>query len=355
MAQLEKFRLSAVTWDSDADPEGFTKWMGTISNLVRSTAHGEALENFIDDKVGRNVFKPSTIPSFITSDADFDLVDADKKARDEVHAPMGDDGGHDDEDDYDDAKSHASRSSSRTFGGDFSLKRAKIPYRDMSTESKELDRLMYNVLSMNLKGCQSHLLKSVSFPSYVQAVILLYRHMDISRNDRKTKAFANMDKLVLKQDVGQWKIEVIKGIEELFESKCTIMDFALMCVMKSLNGKSKTIQHKIAEDINSQDIDNNVKIYDMIQGYASAMAAVGDGKGHQANVAGDPTPTEKPKCVTCGKKHFGKCRSGEKKQHVFKGNCNKCGEYVFFFFEVCVYLMESPSNRCCSALRVFAS
>ena len=27
----------------------------------------------------------------------------------------------------------------------------------------------------------------------------------------------------------------------------------------------------------------------------------------------------------------------------------------FFFFEVCVYLMESPSNRCCSALRVFAS
>ena len=26
-----------------------------------------------------------------------------------------------------------------------------------------------------------------------------------------------------------------------------------------------------------------------------------------------------------------------------------------FFFEVCVYLMESPSNRCCLALRVFAS
>ena len=76
--------------------------------------------------------------------------------------------------------------------------------------------MMYNVLQMNLKGSQAHLLKCVAFPSYVQAVVVLYKHMDISRNDRKTKAFANMDKLQLKQDVKTWQIDAIKSIEELF-------------------------------------------------------------------------------------------------------------------------------------------
>ena len=75
MATLEKFRLSAVTWNSDTDPDGFLKWIGTMSNLVRSTQHGEDLEIFIDEKLGRNTFKPSTIPTFILGDSDFDAVD----------------------------------------------------------------------------------------------------------------------------------------------------------------------------------------------------------------------------------------------------------------------------------------
>ena len=53
-----------------------------------------------------------------------------------------------------------------------------------------------------------------------------------------------MDKLTMKGDVQQWQIDTIAAISELLESKCTIMDYALMCVMKSLDGKSKTIQYR---------------------------------------------------------------------------------------------------------------
>ena len=46
--------------------------------------------------------------------------------------------------------------------------------------------------------------------------------------------------------------------------------------------------------------------------------------------------------------HKGRDYNWEKLAELKKLKC-------LFFFEVCVYLMESPSNRCCSALRVFAS
>ena len=72
MTALEKFKLSVVTWDSDKEPAGFDRWMGTLSALVRATEHGPPLEHFLDRKLGRRRQQKITIPSFITDDEDFD-------------------------------------------------------------------------------------------------------------------------------------------------------------------------------------------------------------------------------------------------------------------------------------------
>ena len=77
MTTLEKFRLSAVVWDSDKEPDGYNKWIEAIGSLVRSTAHGPPLEDFLDAKLGRKVRKPSTVPSFLL-DPDFDLPPTDE-------------------------------------------------------------------------------------------------------------------------------------------------------------------------------------------------------------------------------------------------------------------------------------
>ena len=44
MAQLDKLKITALTWDSDKDPTGFYLWMENMSSLVRATAHGAPLE-----------------------------------------------------------------------------------------------------------------------------------------------------------------------------------------------------------------------------------------------------------------------------------------------------------------------
>ena len=284
MTTLDKFRLTAVTWDSDKEPNGFHKWIGLMGSLVRSTAGGEALENFLDAKLGRNIAKTATVPSFL-QDPDFDpppVIPPDLEtdgAEAATSAAPDDDG-----------SEAGFITQGSVTGGEAQdpiklgrLLPAATPYRSLPQESRTLDGLMYNVLKMNVKGTKSHLIDCVSFPSHVQAVCVLYNHQDISRSDRKTQAFAQMDNLQMKGDVKQWHIEAISAIKELFNSKCTIMDYALMCIMKSLSGKSKTIQYKIADDINTQEITEFTNVFDMIQEYCSLMSSVGDGNSKPTN------------------------------------------------------------------------
>ena len=97
------------------------------------------------------------------------------------------------------------------------------------------------------------LLDSVRWPSYVQGMHILYKHMDLSKINRKTKAFRQMDKLVYRGDVHQYQVEAMATFQEIFNAKCTLMDYMLYHMMRSFDGKCKTIQYKIAEDINSTD------------------------------------------------------------------------------------------------------
>ena len=86
MVPIDKFKLSAVTWDSDKNPTGFTKWMSEFSSLVASTEHGATLEKFLDEKLDRRKNTRVTVPSFITTDDDF----LDGLASDEVPDPEED-------------------------------------------------------------------------------------------------------------------------------------------------------------------------------------------------------------------------------------------------------------------------
>ena len=71
MVSIDKFKLSSVTWDSDKNPTGFTKWMNDFGSLVASTEHGAILETFLDQKLGREKHLATTVPSYISKDDDF--------------------------------------------------------------------------------------------------------------------------------------------------------------------------------------------------------------------------------------------------------------------------------------------
>ena len=72
MISLDKLKIELQTWHSDKDPKGFKKWHTQLSDVVRSSADGEMLEMFLDEKLGRETRKNITTPTFISGDPDFD-------------------------------------------------------------------------------------------------------------------------------------------------------------------------------------------------------------------------------------------------------------------------------------------
>ena len=67
--------------------------------------------------------------------------------------------------------------------------------------------------------------------------------------------------------------------------------------MHAFDGKTKSIQYKIASDINSQVVDDSLNVYDLIQGYCADIAAVGDGRQSGVNALQQDSST--PGCGYC--------------------------------------------------------
>ena len=275
-------------------------FMFIMSAMVRAIDYGPVLEDFLDVKLERNAGRISTVPSFLDDDPDFQMGNAQNFEPDNASfsvsvAPE------DVEDDDDDNEVS------------IGLQKANTNYWDLPKEARALDALLYNVLKMNVKGGKRVLIECVTMASYVMSMIVLYRHADISRNDRITRAFDMMDSLSFDGDVSTWQVQAVKRIRELFSSGASIMHYALSRVMKSFNGKIKTIQYKIAEDINSRKITDETNVYDMIQTYASHVATVGDSKTAVNNV-------NVKTCRYCKKKGHDESDCRKKKNDKKNGN-----------------------------------
>ena len=279
MASLDKYKLSSVTWDSDKEPGKFVNFMMLMSAMVRAISHGSAIEDFLDKKLGRKKHIAVSTPSFLTEDPEFRRP-----------AEIDDDEGYDTDSVQNQPslggsplqrRIDASRASGATSSRS-TLQEAGSSYWELGDEVLALDATLYNVLKMSVKGGKSILLDCVQWPSYIQAMCILYKHSDISKNDRITRAFNTMDKLTYNGDVQVWQADAMSSVRELFESGASIMHYALSRILASFNGKLKTIQYKIAEDMNSREIDNMTNIFDMVQSYATDIASVGDSR-HAAN------------------------------------------------------------------------
>ena len=118
------------------------------------------------------------------------------------------------------------------------------------------------------------MLRCVPFPSYVLARIVLHKHMDISKNDRKTKAIARVDRLCYTGDPHTFQVEAVTALNEYFNADTKPIDFALSRLMKAFEGKSQATQHKIAADMNGLDITEQ-NIFDLVQKYCADLASVG--------------------------------------------------------------------------------
>ena len=71
MTDLDKFKVSTLTWDSDKDPTQFHLWIENMGCIVRTIKHGPELEDMLDSKLRRQKPLDTSIPTFLREDPDF--------------------------------------------------------------------------------------------------------------------------------------------------------------------------------------------------------------------------------------------------------------------------------------------
>ena len=235
---MKRFMVPQCKWDSKTTPLGLWIFLGAIGAVVRTSTHwkGHLLEEFLDAKLKRAKVKKSSVPSYILEDPDFarpsgygsdppvvgmgaaattaeaDSEEADSSGVSEGRTVSeGADPSLSGEVDRsraegftpaEQAAKFAAPARSVTFGaksgasgGHFSLAPASTRYWDLPEKTLEFDGLMYNVLKLNVTGPAAALLEHTEYPSYVQAIIILTKHYNLSRLQRVQGAFDTIDKI----------------------------------------------------------------------------------------------------------------------------------------------------------------
>ena len=272
MADLEKFKLLSLYWEGDKNGEGVFVYLKNFGNMVRSTASGYHLEDMLDSKLRQasmltSIMKGS-VPSCLLLDPDFAAFAP--PALDSIPVTEDVEGEASAEAVNDSASVNANVASaaigSAITGGTFTLGTHSVAYRNLPLAARKLDAMLYNIFKLSIRGSKQALLQSVIFPSCVQAVIVLVKHMDISRMSRIGHAFTGLQSLYFHGDVLRFQSDFLAVKRELDTTGASVTHLIMtLCqLMKAFDGKSKTVQFKIADDINKMDVDGpDINLYDI--------------------------------------------------------------------------------------------
>ena len=198
MVDLEKYKLSRLFWEGDTNEEGFFVHLENFGSMVRATASGHHLEDMLDSKLHRAPIMKGSVPSFLLLDPDFaggapiieaadfetiapPIAPGEGSVASEEPAAVEDDSASVNA--TVNVASAAVPSSSAVgsattggTGGTFTLGIHKTAYKDLPAAARKCDAILYNIFKLSIRGSKQALLKSVTFPSYVQAVIVLVKH-----------------------------------------------------------------------------------------------------------------------------------------------------------------------------------
>ena len=321
MADLDRLKLKFTPWYCDKEPYGFVSFMQSNTAVMRSLSCGSDIEDYLDIKLGRTAVQDTMVSSIINDDPGFarSIEMPTQSGSQGEEATSGDS-----ELIYSSVNTTRSAAPASTTSGQSKKSQATtiLPsagsYYALSTGARQLDVMMYSVLLCNVIGTKRCVIECVKEHSYIQGMCLLYKHCDITRNDRISRAFTGMENIRFGGDAQVWATTCIMSHRELHDSKASMRHYSLQKIMHSLDGKAKTVQYRIAEDMNSLAADDTINIYDLIQEYASMIASVGDSSPKPVMGVQDDL------CHNCGEKghHANTCTNQNNKDHQNNRNGN---------------------------------
>ena len=100
-------------------------------------------------------------------------------------------------------------------------------------------------------------------------------------------AFSGLQNLYFYGDVLRFQSDFLAVKRELDTTRAVVTHLIMCQLMKAFDGKSKSVQFKIADDFNKMDVDHDdpdINLYDLVQGYCADLATVGDSKSHAVGV-----------------------------------------------------------------------
>ena len=220
MAELEKCKLSSLHWEGDKNEEGFFVYLENFGSMVRSTASGYHLEGMLDSKLRRASILKGSVPSCLLMDpyfAAFSPPVLETLAQDEVEGETTAEADLDLEDNSASVNATVASAAvgSANTSSTFTLGTHSVAYKDLPLAARKLDAVLYNIFKLSIRGSKETLLQSVTFPSYVQPVIVLVKHMDISRMARIGHAFTGLHNLVFHGDVHRFQSDFLGVKREL--------------------------------------------------------------------------------------------------------------------------------------------
>ena len=242
MVDLEKNKLSSLYWESDKNEEGFFVYLENFGSMrmVRATASGHHLEGMLDSKLRRASILRGSVPSCLLMDPDFapfappvleTLVSDEVEGEEPSQA----------EDDSASVNATVASAAvgSASTGSTFTLGKHSVAYKDLPLAALKLDAILYNIFKLSIRGSKQTLLQSATFPSYVQAVIVLAKHMNISRIFRIGHAFTGLHNLVFHGDVHRFQSDFLGVKHELDTTGATITHLIMCQLMKSSRGSPR--------------------------------------------------------------------------------------------------------------------
>ena len=122
-------------------------------------------------------------------------------------------------------------------------------------------------------------------------------------------------------DPGKWKLDFLKSVREIYESRFTMEHWIMHSAFKSFDGKNQQVQGMIADDINNEQIVGSATNFDALSSrYSQFLATMGTSKHAKAAITPTPGAGKGKKCSRCN----GTGHSGDQCKHK-DATCEHCG------------------------------
>ena len=263
-------KFKDCSFDSAKKPEYLLTWIRLLTGIIRNIPRGDALENFLDNFLGRKTAGRTTRPSFLS------------EAGMSIRAP-GIDPGEDSGDEEPEIGTADNPSA----------------YHQLHGDSMALDKTLFHTLFTIVQGPYLDLITDLTGDNarYTFAIVAMWRHGELGSSTRRVKAMTAMQELSYHGDPAKWKLDFLGRAREIYASKLTIEHFIVHCAFHSFEGKNQQVQAMIAGDINSDKVGPDMSLEALAGQYSTFLSTLSSGKPGSAKI--NNLDADGRRCYTC--------------------------------------------------------